>query len=90
MTSKEVAGIDRLVKSDIKEMCRLTETSTGDIVEHPLSSMPMYVHKNKVEIKLIRIVYYSGNVEIRWNDCSTFRYGLNCQMWVLKKILFNY
>lgn len=87
LQSDSIKKILLAIESDSKEMVRLKDCNSGDVCDCLfLSNIPLFIHKGSKEILLLTISLSCDRVEVRWNDLSSFRYGLNCQMWVYRKI----
>lgn len=86
MSSEEIRKIESLIAFGFTKKVRVNELLTGDVVNHSICKSYLYVVVKKNEIVLYPIQQKGYGTEIRWQTKQSFHYGLNCQMWVLKKV----
>ena len=82
---QRIAHVKALMKSGKSIMCRVNSLITGDVVR--ASNNSWYVEVRKDKYLLWPILVSGSDYKIGWT--IPMEYGLNCQMWVIKKLPTN-
>lgn len=86
MSVERINRVKDLLLSTSEIKVRVKDLSTGDVVIHSMCNGPMYVDRRKNKIILYRIYQKLQGAEIRWKSDGMLSFGLNCQMWIKKKV----